>query len=469
MGHDLVRSMKGAPVAYQTVNPFTEEVVKSYPSHTDADAEAALSRADALYRSAWCQGPIGPRLKVLDRLAELLIERSDELAKAMALEMGKPLSQGAGEITLCAGIARYYAEHAEAQLAPAPIASDKGDAWVQHHPIGVLLAIEPWNFPIYQLIRVVAPAIAVGNPILFKHASIVPLCASLFHDLVLEAGAPVGAVTNLYISSGQVAALIGDDRIQGVALTGSEGAGSIVAARTAECLKKSTMELGGSDVFVVLDDADVAAAAKAGAGARLANAGQACTAAKRFVLQRGIADAFLAAFVEAFEAVVLGDPADPATTMGPLSSRGAVEGLAEQVQAAVAHGATILLGGKPADRTGFFFEPTILTGVTRDNPAYFEEFFGPVAQVHIVEDDDAVVALANDSPYGLGGSIFSGDIARARTLASRIETGMVFINTPTRSLPELPFGGVKRSGYGRELGDVGIKEFVNRKLVVVSV
>jgi len=468
MRNDLLRSTKGAPVAYQTINPYTEQVVHTYPSHTDVEALAALDAADALYRSAWSQGPIGLRTDVLSRLADLLLERSDVLAEAMALEMGKPLAQGVGEIGLCAGIARYYADHAEAQLAPAPIVSDKGEAWVQHHPIGVLLAIEPWNFPIYQLIRVVAPAIAVGNPILFKHASIVPLCAGLFHDLVLEAGAPEGAVTNLYISSGQVAALIGDDRIQGVALTGSEGAGSIVAARTAECLKKSTMELGGSDVFVVLDDADVAAAAKAGAGARLANAGQACTAAKRFVLQRGIADQFLAAFIEEFRAVVLGDPMDPATTMGPLSSKGAVQGLAEQVNAAVAHGAKILVGGKPADRSGFFFEPTILTDITRENPAYFEEFFGPVAQVHIVEDDDAVAALANDSPYGLGGSIFSTDIARARALASRIETGMVFINTPTRSLPELPFGGVKRSGYGRELGDVGIKEFVNRKLVVVG-
>jgi succinate-semialdehyde dehydrogenase/glutarate-semialdehyde dehydrogenase len=233
-------------------------------------------------------------------------------------------------------------------------------------------------------------------------------------------------------------------------------------------LKKSTLELGGSDVFVVLDDADVVAAAAAGAGARLANAGQACTAAKRFVLQRGIADQFLEAFVEAFKAAVLGDPRDPSTTMGPLSSQGAAEGLAAQVEAAVAHGATVLLGGKRPERIGYFFEPTILTGITRDNPAYFEEFFGPVAQVYVVDDDDGVVALANDSPYGLGGSIFSTDIARARALASRIETGMVFINTPTRSLPELPFGGVKRSGYGRELGEVGIKEFVNRKLVVVS-
>jgi succinate-semialdehyde dehydrogenase / glutarate-semialdehyde dehydrogenase len=455
-------------MAYRTLNPYTETVVKTYDPHTDDQVQTALSKADGMFKSDWCQGDIAPRLKVLSRMAELLAERSDDLAAKMAEEMGKPITQGAQEIELCAGIARYYAENAAELLKPQAYESQLGEAWVQHHPVGVLLAVEPWNFPIYQLIRVIAPAIAVGNPVLFKHAGIVPGCAAMFETLVRDAGAPEGMVATLYISSEQVSDLIGDDRIQGVALTGSEGAGSKVAARASEMLKKSTLELGGSDVFVVLDDADIAAAAKAGAEARLANAGQVCTGAKRFIVQKKVADAFIAAFTEGMQSAVMGDPMDGATTLGPLSSEDALEGLAKQVDAAVEHGAELLAGGKRADRKGFFYEPTILTGITSGNPAFHQEFFGPVAQLYIVEDDDAVVALANDSPYGLGGSIFSGDTDRARKLASRIETGMVFINTPTTSMPELPFGGVKRSGYGRELGDLGIKEFVNRKLVVVA-
>jgi succinate-semialdehyde dehydrogenase/glutarate-semialdehyde dehydrogenase len=455
-------------MAYQTINPFTEQLVKDYPAHTDAQVETALATADALFRSDWSRGAIAPRLKVLSRLSELLTERADELAKAMSIEMGKLLSQAAGEIKLCAGIASYYAEHAETFLKPVPYESKMGEAWVQFHPIGVLLAIEPWNFPIYQLIRVVAPAIAVGNPILFKHASIVPHCAELFETLVRDAGAPAGACTNLYISSDKVAELIGDDRIQGVCLTGSEGAGASVASKASEKLKKSTLELGGSDVFVVLDDCDVTKAAKVGAQARLANCGQVCTAAKRFVLHEKIADQFLTAFSEQLKGVTMGDPLDSKTTLGPLSSKGALDGLAKQVDKAVENGAKLLFGGKPAERSGYFYEPTILTEIDRKNPAYFEEFFGPVAQVYVVKNDDEIVTLANDSHFGLGGSIFAGDIERAKLLASRIETGMVFINTSTSSMPELPFGGVKRSGFGRELGDLGIKEFVNTKLVVVS-
>ena len=455
-------------MAYRTLNPFTETVVKTYNPHTDDQVEAALAKADGIFRSEWSQGDLAPRLAVLSRMAELLTERSDDFAAKMAEEMGKPVTQGSQEIELCAGIAQYYAENAAEFLKPQSYESQLGEAWVQHHPIGVLLAVEPWNFPIYQLIRVIAPAIAVGNPVLFKHAGIVPGCAKMFEDLVKDAGAPEGMVATLFISSEQVSDLIGDDRIQGVALTGSEGAGSKVAARASEMLKKSTLELGGSDVFVVLDDADVAAAAKAGAEARLANAGQVCTGAKRFIVQKAVADAFIAAFTDGLKSAVMGDPQDASTTLGPLSSEDALEGLTKQVDAAVEHGAELLLGGKRADRKGFFYEPTILTGINRDNPAFRQEFFGPVAQLYVVDDDDAVVGLANDSPYGLGGSIFSGDTDRARKLASRIETGMVFINTPTTSMPELPFGGVKRSGYGRELGDLGIKEFVNRKLVVVA-
>ncbi|MGV2169728.1 NAD-dependent succinate-semialdehyde dehydrogenase [Agrobacterium tumefaciens] len=455
-------------MAYRSLNPYTEQVTREFPEHNDFQVEMALTRADTLFQSAWSKGERAPRLAVLARLSDLITANRDLLASTMAEEMGKPLFQGQMEADLCAGIARYYAENADEILKPQAVNSDVGEGWVEYHPVGVLLAVEPWNFPIYQLIRVVAPAIAVGNPVMYKHASIVPQCAALFEDLVRQAGAPEGAVTNLYVSSAKIAELIGDNRIQGVALTGSEGAGSKVGARAGEMLKKSTLELGGSDIFVVLNDADLAKAVQGGIFARLGNAGQICTGAKRFIVERGIAEAFTQAFVGAMQGAVMGDPLNPKTLLGPLASREGLEGLSGQVEDAVAHGATVLTGGKRADRSGFFYEPTVLTNVTSENPAFYEEFFGPVAMLFVVDDDDAIVTLANDSNFGLGGTIYSADIARARGLASRIETGMVFINTPTTSRPELPFGGIKRSGYGRELGDVGIKEFVNRKLVVVS-
>ena len=455
-------------MAYQTINPFTNELVKEYPPHSDADVESALQKADALYHSDWAKGDIDQRLPILRRLADLMEEQQESLAKIATQDMGKLIEQSRGEVALCAKIARYYADNAKAFLAPGKYDSDLGEAWVEHHPIGVLLAVEPWNFPYYQLMRVLAPNLAAGNPVVVKHASIVPHCAEAFAHLVREAGAPEGAYTNLFITSDQVSNIIADDRVQGVALTGSEKAGGIVAAQAAKKLKKSTLELGGNDVFVVLDDADMEKAVKVGVTARLQNAGQVCTAAKRFIIHEAVADTFLEKYTEAFRQVKMGDPLDESTTLGPLSSKDAVETLTKQVDEAVKNGATLHYGGKPVDHKGNFFEPTILTNITRDNPAYFEEFFGPVAQVYVVKNDDEVVKLANDSHYGLGGAIFSQNIERAKGLASRIETGMVYINSLTDTAPELPFGGVKRSGFGRELSDLGIKEFVNQKLVVVS-
>lgn len=455
-------------MAYRTLNPYTEQTIQEFAEHTHDDVEVALAKADALFHSNWSKGDLAPRLAVLDKISTLLTENREELARTMALEMGKPVAQGAQEVDLCASIARYYSLNSSALLAPEPTPNDIGDGWVEFHPIGVLLAVEPWNFPIYQLIRVIAPAIAVGNPVLFKHAGIVPQCAALFEGIVRQAGAPEGAVTNLYLSNEQVFELLGDARIQGVALTGSERAGSKIGARASEMLKKSTLELGGSDVFVVLDDADIDKAVRAAVGARLYNAGQVCVGAKRFIVQRTVADSFIDGFVAGMKVAPMGDPLAPETVLGPLASPEALAGLSRQVEEAVQNGAHVMTGGKRADCTGFFYEPTVLAGITKDNPAYHQEFFGPVAQVYIVDDDAAVVTLANDSPFGLGGSIFSTDINRARRLASRIETGMVFINTPTTSRAELPFGGIKRSGYGRELGDAGLKEFVNRKLVVVG-
>jgi len=454
-------------MAYKTVNPANNKLIKEYPSHTDADVEAALSTADALYHSDWSKGSIDKRLAVLHKLADLIDSRSEELAKIASEEMGKLIAQSRGEVKLCAQIARYYADNAKQFLAPVKYPSEMGEAWVEHHPIGVVMAVEPWNFPYYQLMRVLAPNLAAGNPVIAKHASIVPHCAEAFAHLVREAGAPDGAWTNLFISSDQVANIIADDRVQGAALTGSEKAGSVVAAQAAKHIKKSTLELGGNDVFVVLDDADLEKAVKIGVNARLANAGQVCTAAKRFIVHEKVAEQFLTKYTEAFHNIKIGDPLDESTRLGPLSSKEALETLTKQVDEAVKNGATLHFGGKPVQREGSFFEPTILTNITRDNPAYFEEFFGPVAQIYVVKNDDEAVKLANDSHYGLGGAVFSKDIDRAKKMASKIETGMVWINWLTDTGAELPFGGVKRSGYGRELSDLGIKEFVNQKLVVI--
>ena len=453
---------------YQTINPASNKLIKSWPDHSDSQIEQALATADALYHSDWSKGDLQPRLQVLKKLADLIDSRVDELAKAASIEMGKLIEQSRGEVQLCAQIARYYAENAGRFLAPTPYPSELGEAWVENHPIGVLVAVEPWNFPFYQLMRVLAPNLAAGNPVLAKHAQNVPHCAVLFESLVTEAGAPAGAWTNIFASNDQVATLIADDRVQGAALTGSERAGSAVAQQAGKYLKKTTLELGGNDVFVVLEDSDLEKAVKAGVGARLSNCGQVCTAAKRFLVHEKVADRFLEKMTAAFNAVKIGDPLDATTTLGPLSSAEARDRLHKQVQQAKEKGANVLLGGAPVPGEGCFYQPTILTGITRDNPAYFEEFFGPVAQIYVVKNDDEVVKLANDSHYGLGGAVFTQNIARGRALASRIETGMVYINSSSNTAPELPFGGVKRSGYGRELSDLGIKEFVNQKLVVIS-
>jgi succinate-semialdehyde dehydrogenase/glutarate-semialdehyde dehydrogenase len=455
-------------MAYQTINPTTNELIKTYPNHTALDIEAALAAAHKLYKSSWAQGAIQPRLQVLERLADLIDARAEELAKICVQEMGKLISDARDEVWIIAQIARFYAREAEGFLAPIKIESALGEAWIQHHPLGVMMVVEPWNFPYYQLMRVFAPNLAAGNPVISKHASIVPHCASVFEELVNAAGAPKGAWANLFITSGQVADIIADDRIVGAAMTGSEGAGTAIATQAAKHLKKSTLEMGGNDVFVVLDDADMDKALEAGVFSRLHIAGQECICAKRFVLHEKIADVFLDRFTKAMAAAKVGDPMEEDTKLGPLSSAEASAGLARQVQRAVDAGATLHLGGKQLDRPGNFFEPTILTNVTRSNPAYFEEFFGPVAQIYVVKNDDEIVELANDSRFGLAGAVFSKNVERAKALASRIETGAIWINTFASTAPELPFGGVKRSGYGRELSQLGIKEFVNQKLVLVS-
>lgn len=456
-------------MAYQSVNPATGEVVKTFTPHDQQKIDQTLERAQALFKSDWSQHDHLPqRLDVLLKFADLLLEQKEQLATLMSSEMGKLIAQGRDEIELCAGIARYYSAQAAEFLKPVQYPTDLGEAWVENHPLGLIMAVEPWNFPFYQLMRVFAPNYAIGNPVMLKHASIVPQCAEKFEALIRDAGAPDGAFTNLFISPDQVAEIIADQRVQGVALTGSEGAGSVVAQQAGKHLKKSTLELGGNDVFVVLDDADMEEAITIGCQARLNNAGQVCTAAKRFILHEKIAAQFRQGMLEAFKAIKIGDPLDESTQLGPLSSKDAADKLYKQVQKAVKQGATLLTGGNPVQGQGFFFEPTILENISIDNDAWYEEFFGPVAQIYIAKDDDEIVEIANNSNYGLGGAIHSKDIERAKKLASRIETGMLWINWYTASSPELPFGGVKRSGYGHELADIGFSEFVQKRLVVVK-
>ncbi len=383
------------------------------------------------------------------------------------MEMGKLIAESRGEVALSADIIDYYAQHGEEFLAPKTLAPHSGEATVESSPIGVLFGIEPWNFPYYQLARFVAPNLMAGNVVMVKHAPSVPQCALAFVALFKEAGAPEGAYTNLFLSNEQAEHLIDDPRIKGVALTGSERAGSVVAAQAGKNLKKSTMELGGSDAFIVLEDAELDKTVEWAVWGRMNNTGQCCVAAKRFIVVDKIADQFIKKFQAALEALAPGDPMDASTTLGPLCSEKALLNLLDQVKRSVAKGARLIMGGSRLDRTGAFMQPSILTDIKKGTPAYLEEFFGPVALFFRVANEDEAVALANDSTYGLGGSVFTADIERGKRVASRIETGMVFVNHPTWTAPELPFGGIKHSGYGHELSGLGIQEFVNKKLVCV--
>ena len=456
-------------MAYQSTNPYNGKVLQTFEQIADAQLEDKLAQASNCFENVWRHKSFAERSAVLARAAAILRERPQEFAELITLEMGKLLPQSLGEVALSAAILDYYAAHAERFLAPEKIATPRGEAMVESSPIGVLFGVEPWNYPYYQIARFAAPNLMAGNVVMVKHASSVPQCALAFERLMIEAGAPAGAYTNLFISKDQVAAVIDDARIRAVALTGSEAAGAVVAARAGQNLKKTTMELGGSDAFIVLDDADLDKAVKHAVSGRMGNSGQACTASKRFIVVESMADRFLEKFQAALENFKPGDPMDKQTTLAPLSSAEALKNLLVQVDDAVAGGARLLLGGGRIEGLdGAFMQPTILSDIDKGNPAYMQEFFGPVALFFRVVDEDAAVALANDSPFGLGGSVFTQDIERGKRVARRIDTGMVFINSGATSSPELPFGGVKNSGYGRELSSAGIQEFVNKKLIRVS-
>ncbi len=455
-------------MSYQTINPFTEKLVKTFPEHTNEQLKAIIVQAEETYRKDWSLRSIAERKEILKNAARIFREKREEFAGYITLEMGKLITESRGEVDLSADILEYYADNAEVFLAPEKLNVAGGEALVESEPLGVLFCIEPWNFPYYQLARVAGPNLMLGNTLIVKHAPNVPQCALAFERLFLDASAPKGAYTNVYISNQQAATVVADPRIKGVALTGSERAGSAVAAEAGKALKKNTMELGGSDAFIVLDDADMDKAIEWAIFGRMNNAGQCCVGAKRFILQEKIADEFLSRFKSELAKFVPGDPTDPRRTLAPLCTDGALKLVERQIDTAIKGGATVLLGGKRVDRPGYFLEPTILTNIKPENPVYYQEFFAPVALIFRVKNDEEAVKLANDSPYGLGGSIITKDIERGKRIARQIDTGMVFINQATWTAPDLPFGGVKNSGYGRELSDLGIGEFVNKKLIRVA-
>ena len=456
-------------MGYATTNPYTGEIVKTFPDATDSYVADAITKAHHAFLD-WKSTPFSTRARVLQKAADLLREQKDEFAHLLTLEMGKLVGEAYAEIELSAQIFEYYVHNAERLLEPEilPVANPKeATAAIHHEPLGVLLAIEPWNFPYYQIARIIAPQLSAGNTILLKHASNVPQCAARFDKLMKDAGLPEGGFTNLYASRKHIEIILNDPRVQGVALTGSEGAGAIVAQEAAKALKKSTLELGGADAFVVLADADLEKTAKWAVFGRHWNGGQVCVSSKRMIIVDSVYDEFLERYTQGVAALRAGDPFDKATTLAPLSSQAAAEEVKQKIQLAVSHGAVALEVGPRVPDQGAFVQPTILTEVSPDNPAYYMEFFGPVSMLFRAKDEDEAVDIANDSPFGLGGSVFTRDTAKGAEVAKRISTGMVYINHPTRVKADLPFGGVRRSGYGRELTGLGIKEFVNHKLISI--
>jgi succinate-semialdehyde dehydrogenase / glutarate-semialdehyde dehydrogenase len=451
---------------YATVNPYTGETEKEFPFLETGEIDGVVEKAHAAFLE-WRRRPVEERARVVGRAAELMLERKDEFAALVTREMGKRIQEAAGEVQLAASILDYYAKNGPRFLEPRTIEVMQGEAVVENEPIGVLLAIEPWNYPLYQVVRVAGPNLVLGNTILLKHAELNPQTALAIEQLFRDAGAPEGVYTNVFLRIPDVEQVIAHPHVEGVTLTGSERAGSSVASLAGKHLKKSVLELGGSDPFIVLDTEDLGRTVKAATMGRMQNSGQACIAAKRLIVPEDLYEPFVEGLKQAFSTFSPGDPGDPGTTLAPLSSEQAAADLHAQIQDAIDKGATVVTGGGRPDHPGAFVEPTILTDVTPDMRAYSEELFGPAAVVYKVRDEEEAVELANNSRFGLGAAVFSGDLDKARAVADRIEAGMVWVNQPTGSSAELPFGGVKRSGYGRELSELGMFEFANRKLTRV--
>ncbi len=454
-------------MAYATTNPFTGETLATFPDVTDAEVDAAIGRAHDAFL-AWRRTSFAERGRILQKAADLLRADADGYAKLLTLEMGKITAEAKAEVELSAKILEYYVRNAERLLAPQklPVLDPaSGEATVVHEPLGVLLAIEPWNFPYYQIARILAPQLSAGNTLLLKHASNVPQSAAAFEKLMREAGLPDGAFINLYATRTQIETIINDPRVHGVALTGSEAAGSVVAAQAGQALKKSTMELGGADAFIVLADADMRKTVDWAVFGRHWNGGQVCCSSKRLIVVDEVYDAFLEQYRKGVSGLVAGDPFDPKTTLAPLSSQKAADDVREQIRRAVELGAKAEDVGPAVPNHGAFVQPTFLTDVGDGNPARYWEFFGPVSLLFRAKDEEDAIRIANDSPFGLGGSVFTSDPDHGAEVAARVSTGMVFVNHPTKVEADLPFGGIRRSGYGRELIDLGLKEFVNHKLI----
>jgi succinate-semialdehyde dehydrogenase / glutarate-semialdehyde dehydrogenase len=449
---------------YAVVDPATGETVKEYPTISDAELRAEIAKAEQVHRDWSTSLTVAERAALIRRVGELHAERSQELGEIIVREMGKPITEAVGEVEFSAGIYEFYADNAEALLADEPIKLLGGDgsAVVRRSSLGVLLGIMPWNYPYYQVARFAGPNLLIGNTVLLKHAPQCPESAAAMQQIFLDAGFPDGAYVNIYATNAQIEWVIADPRVQGVSLTGSERAGAAVAEIAGRNLKKVVLELGGSDAFVLLATDDMDHTVAQAVEARLSNTGQACNAGKRFIVADPLYEPFLQKFTEAMTAVKPGDPRSPDTVIGPLSSSTAADRLEDQLQRAIAQGAQLVAGG---ERDGNFFTPTVITGVTPDNDAYREEFFGPVAQVYRVASEDEAIALANDTPFGLGSYVVTNDPGQAERVADRLDVGMVFVNAVGAEGVELPFGGVKRSGFGRELGRFGADEFVNKKLI----
>lgn len=451
-------------MAIESRNPYNNKVVKTFEEETDKQVLEKIELAESTYRD-WKTTNFTHRKELMLKTAVLLRDRKEHYANLMTIEMGKARREAVGEIEKCALACDYYAENAEKFLSNKKLDVPDGEAYVANDPIGIVLAVMPWNFPFWQVFRFAAPNLMAGNVGLLKHASNVPQCALAIEEVLVDAGFPKGCFQTLLISSSKVNMILDDERVKATTLTGSEGAGSKVAERAGKNLKKTVLELGGSDPFIVLKDADIEKAAKTGAKARMINNGQSCIAAKRFILEESIADEFLDIFRKEFENIKIGDPSNDEFDYGSMAREDLAKELEEQVNKSVKKGAKILIGGK---RDKAFFEPTILTNVKPGMPAYEEELFGPVAIVFIAKDEHHAIELANDSRFGLGGSLWSKDVEKAKKLVRKVESGAVYINKLMASHPAVPFGGVKMSGYGRELSEMGIKEFVNQKTVWID-
>ncbi|MGH8957289.1 MAG: NAD-dependent succinate-semialdehyde dehydrogenase [Acidimicrobiia bacterium] len=452
----------------KSINPTNGEVVAEYPEHDESEVDARLEAAHQAFRE-WRRVSFSERAEAMARAGEILEKRKDELAKLMAIEMGKPVAAGRAEAEKCAWVCRFYGDEAELMLADQPVETERSKSYIHHEPLGVVLAIMPWNFPFWQVFRFVAPALMAGNAGVLKHASNVSGCAVRIEEIMEEAGFPVGLFSTLLIGSGEVGKVLEDPRVVAATLTGSEPAGRAVAAKAGSLLKKTVLELGGSDPYLILADADLEKAAAICAQSRTINNGQSCIAAKRFIVVDEVAESFTQVFVKEMAAYQMGDPLDEETRLGPLARRDLRDELHQQVTRSLDAGAKPLLGGEIPAGPGAFYPASVLGEVKEGMAAYSEELFGPVAAVISVPSEDEAVRVANDTSFGLGAAVFSADVERAEHLAAtRLEAGCCFVNSLVASDPRLPFGGVKASGYGRELSMLGIKEFVNQKTVVVA-